>query len=123
MNHKGFSLIEVIAAMAILGMTLVATLTMFSLGNRDTQLRREEVIALNILRGKQEMIGCRNFSDVFDESGVTCAGLPDCVIDITVDFGYGAPLAGLKKVDMTIQWTSAMGGVRTQGMTMLVRNK
>jgi prepilin-type N-terminal cleavage/methylation domain-containing protein len=119
MKNRGFSLMEVLASMAIVGIALVAIMLAFSLGGREVVTRREELIALNVMRGKMEEIKCKKFSDVIDQSAVPCTELPSCLYQV-VTVPAGPPLVTLKKVELSLQWLSADGSTQSRKLTTLV---
>ena len=94
---------------------------MFTLGNRDVIARREELIAINLLRGKSEEIKARDLANVVNEAGVVCVGLPTCVMNITVTSNFGAPTwTGKKQVYVQVIWTGADNVARQKGVSMVI---
>lgn len=64
---KGFSLIEVVATVALLGLVAVPFLNIFLAGNKNAVDSREDLIALNLAREKIEMITLNNFENLEED--------------------------------------------------------
>lgn len=121
MKSRGFSLIEVVAAMALVGIALIAVLNMFTLGNRDVITRREELIALSLVRGKLEELKAKDLANVVNEAGIICSGLNSCQMNVTVTSNFGSPTwTGKKQVYVQVLWTGADNVMRQEGASIVI---
>jgi prepilin-type N-terminal cleavage/methylation domain-containing protein len=55
-NEKGFSFVEIIVAMVIMGMVLIPMFSMFDFGIRIQKYGEQDLVALNICQSKMEGI-------------------------------------------------------------------
>ena len=129
MRQEGFTLFEVIAAVAILGITLVAVLEMFALGTQLTASRGEELVANNLLSGKVEWLKNKGLLYIVDEPAAVCADCPTetCVLkncNMKVDGEDYLPFSNtsLKKITVSVMWDSADGTSQQRDLIALVGN-
>ena len=120
MNKKnGFSLIEIVATLVILGITLVAIISLFSYGTRTMSLNKQRVIAYMLLQRKFEELKSDTFNNVNAESGILYSTFPDYSFDVAVQPAYGGN-PYLKKVDISISWTNNFGGTSTNTIATFI---
>ena len=66
MNKKGFTLIEIVLAIFIIGVALVTLLSMFSLGLKGDVFAREMTVATNLAQEIMEEIKSKEFEEPED---------------------------------------------------------
>lgn len=121
MQKKGFSLIEVVASFAIVGISMVALVKMLSLANANTTLNQKRVVAANLLQRKIEEIKCKSFGKDVTESNFSYTGFPDYRLSVTESVNY-LSLADLKRVDVAINWATAIGISHQEAISTLIAN-
>ncbi len=118
-NHKqGFTLIEVVASLVIVGIALVAILRMFSFGSRSNISNQDRVIACNLLQRKVEEIKCKDFSTDVTESGISYTNFSDYTLNVSQITPYNAN-SYLKRVDVDVNWANPLGS-QSETMSTLV---
>lgn len=104
---KGFTLIEVICSIFILGLALVALQQMVSTGFKSSNIIEDRLIADNLLERKMESLQQAAFVGLADE---TRAEISDFTgYDMEVDATN--PVDGdsnLTQIQITIYWTNAL---------------
>ena len=118
-DDRGFTLIEVVSSIIIIGLALVATLSMFSIGSRSNALIQQKVIAYNLLQRKLEEASTKPFSTDVGESSVTYSGYSDYSLDLTQTDSYLSN-SKLKRLVASISWTNPYGKSQTETISMLV---
>lgn len=118
MNHeRGFTLIEVVASLVIVGIALVAILGMFSIGSRSNSFNQDKVVACNLLQRKLEEVKCKSFDAINsddDDEVITVNGstytlnveVAPLGIDLTDFVGDNPPL---KRVRANVSWATLFG--------------
>lgn len=115
MNARGFSLIEVLAAAAILGVGLAATFTSYNTGTQLFEHQRHTTHGLHLSEGKLEELLMRTSSDAELQVGPTFgptwftrdgfasgAACPASVVGVPVDSS---------DCRYRVTWTALAGGV------------
>jgi len=120
-NKKGFTLIEIVATLVILGITLVSIVSLFSYGTRAMTLNKQNTIATMLLQKKYEELKSTKFDNIINVSGATYSTFPDYSIDINVQSSYGGnPF--LKKVEIRITWLSNFGSNISKSILTFISN-
>lgn len=107
LRQKGFSLVEVIATLMLLGVSLVAVSSLFSMGNQMAAVDQGTHVVCGLLQRKMEEARSRPFDDDVSETGVYYTGYAGYNIDVTQDVDYlGYTDDGkLKRITVTVGWT------------------
>jgi len=101
---KGFTLIEIIVAMTILGLSMVAVLQVFSLGLSSSRRSQKVTMAVSVAKNIMEEVISRDSIEAGYEQG----SIEEFGIDYSIDINPGE-LAGLHVVEVSVGWT---GGER-----------
>jgi prepilin-type N-terminal cleavage/methylation domain-containing protein len=118
MNNKGFSLIEVVVAVAIFLIVVIGVLTMFSHGYKNIQMINYRGAALNLAQEKLE--DCRENNDFFSdglvitENNLNPGGKFLRVTTISL------PQSGLWQVEVNVSWTEPQGNNQTLGLSTYI---
>lgn len=113
MKKKGFTLIEVVASLIIVGVALVAILGMFSISSRTSKLSEERVAAYNLLQRKMEEVKAKDFASIASAPNESYSGFSDYTLNTTVT----NPSTYLKEVEVKIQWAVPLGGTNEETIT------
>lgn len=103
-EQRGYTLVELMAALAILGFVLTVTMVAFMDRNRRMKDARETILAYQALANEAEYMRRKNYTNVqtttdFDSDTTLLTPLQPCTTTIDV-----AETAGVKNVTMTIRW-------------------
>jgi len=135
MNKKGFTLIEAVLSIAILGIGLVGVIYAFQGAARSSLLADQTIIATNIARGTLERIVASrdangyattltaiNTSHTYNENPAT--GFPGFVLNTTAlevnsgdnsatdDFLVAQVGSGYARVTATVSWNNSANSIR-----------
>lgn len=109
MKDDGFSLLEVLVALAIFGILIVGLLAMVDRENRLVRNSTEALHARLIANGTMEILKTRPFEKLQSYSSEYPSELKDITVNVLVsDFGSSA----LKKIVVTVQWIDRQGRER-----------
>lgn len=114
-KEAGFSLLEVMLAVLLLGIVLAPMMNLFTISGRISASSWSEVIALNLAQAKLEEMKDTSFDGVVEQSGA----FPDnpdynYTISVTLD---GDDPSFLKIVTVTVNYGEA-GGPNSVTLTM-----
>jgi len=103
-EQRGYTLVELMAALAILGFVLTVTMAAFMDRNRRMKDARETILAYQALANEAEYMRRKNYVNVqtttdFDSDTTLLTPLQDFTTAIDV-----AETDGVKNVTMTIRW-------------------
>lgn len=116
----GFTLIEVLCSVFILGLALVSILAAFSMGAKASAFTEEKLIAYTLLEEKMEELEASEFSELADEARAEVLGFSGYDIAVAVtDVGSNTDL---KEVQVTIYWTGPFGQEISETFTTLIAN-
>ena len=103
-------MLEVVAAVAVVGVSMVACMSMFGSGVKNYKSLEERVIAANLLQRKVEEIKAKDYSTNFTANGAIYAGYSMYLFYISesVFDPLGEGLS-LKRIDVTLRWYSFLG--------------
>ena len=119
---KAFTLLEVIAALAIISVSMLAVLQMLAFGSRCSTNSQRSLIAVNLLQKKMEEIKAKDFSADVSENGFAYSNYPAYLFDVTQATGYlGNPF--LKRVDVKILWPTPFGADQEQTVSTLIADR
>lgn len=125
--RKGYTLVEVLAAVAILGTGLVAMLTMFQVGTRIDKGNEAATLAVWLLQGKVEVIRDGDFAAASPEARAAVPGHPSFETEVDVADDETGAVADenttLKRVSATIWWTDVVGGESSRSVVALMANR
>lgn len=130
MKERGFTLIEVVASLVIVGISLVAILGMFSIGSRSSAFNQDNVVACSLLQRKLEEVKCKGFDDINsnDDDEVITVNNSTYTLNVEVDsldvdltdfVGENPPL---KRVRASVTWATLFGNSRTETLYTLIAN-
>ena len=120
-RRRGFSLVEILATVVILGAMAVSTLQMYSFGTRTNGIVEEELMADNLLQYKVEEAKCKPFAKNLTAVAQVVAPYTKYSFDITQNIPYLGNLY-LKKVTVTCKYTSLLGMSKMKTIVFLVAN-
>lgn len=109
MKDDGFSLLEVLVALAIFGILIVGLLAMVDRENRLVRNSTEALHARLIANGTMEILKTRPFEKLQSYSSEYPSELKNITVNVLVsEFGSSA----LKKIVVTAQWIDRQGRER-----------
>jgi len=98
----GFTLIEIIIAVTILGLALVAVLQVFSIGMSSARRSQKVTMAVSVASNIMEEVISRDIiEDGFEQGSIEGLG-----IDYSIDIQPGT-LEGLHEVQVAVSWTGS----------------
>ena len=115
-RRAGFTLLEVMMAVLVLGTALVALVRMLALGRLSEEADAKRVVALSILRHEAELVRARGYDSVATEATTPVAGAPGYSRSMTAVYVGG----GLKWVTVTVYWTSPTGTSVSESVQLLM---
>lgn len=132
MTRKGFTLIEVIAAIVIVGVGLVSVIETFLMGNKMITLREERTVVAHLLQGTMEEVKAKGYAADVSHSGEcselsacaeSCARMltENCKYTIKKE-DYDAGLQ-LKKIDLAISWEPRGWEPQEEKITTVITNR
>lgn len=99
---KGFTLLEVICAIFLLGLALVAVQWMVETGFKSGEVNEQRLIAYNLLERKMESLQVVSFPSLSNEVRAQISDFPDYDIEV----GIADVNSNLKNIQVTIYWTN-----------------
>ena len=115
-SRAGFTLLEVMMAVLVLGTALVALVRMLSLGRMSAEADGKRVVALSILRNEAALVRARGYQNL-----TSLAAAP-----VESDTDYSRSIAvtnagsGLKEVTVTVSWESPTGRTASESIQIVV---
>ena len=122
-TQKGFTLIEVVGAVVIVGLAITAILGMFSISNKSRAANTKKFIAYNLLQRKIEETKLIGFAETINENIPNPYGIQGYTLTVA---RQPPPYNGnsfLKKVDVTITWSSPFGGTQSETISTLIAKR
>ncbi len=133
-SKQGYSLVEVIVALAILGIAFGGLLNSFGYGFFVTQIVRENQRATQIILEKVEIVRLyswdevntpgfipREFTDVFDPQSTSSPGITyHGTLDITPYPGGTSYAANLRQLVVTLTWNTGGKVPHTRTLATLI---
>jgi len=125
MRRRGFTLVEVLAAIVIVAVGLVSVVELFGYGTRAAVLQEDRVLAMGVLRRAVEEAKAKGFNeDATMPSGSDYD--PDYparfTYSVSEDAAFASPL-DVKRIDVTVEWTTAGWGSQQVTITTLVAKR
>ena len=115
-RRAGFTLLEVMLAVLVLGTSLVALTRMLILGRLSSDADAKRVVALSILRCEADLVHARGYDSLASEPHSAVPDNPGYARSITVtDAG-----SGLKRVTVTVSWVSPTSKNVSESVQFLV---
>ncbi len=99
-RQRGFTLIEIIIATAVMALALVAVLQVFSLGVSSARRSQKSTIAVTLARNVMEEVASRDLLEPGREEGE----LEDYDMSYSIDITEGE-LPGLHDVEVAVSWS------------------
>lgn len=124
MKHKikGFSLIELLATVVIIGVMAVSVMNLYSFGSGMNFLVEEDLSVANLLQYKIEEIRCQPFAKDITVTDQVITGFGKYKLSTTQTVPYlGNPY--LKKVHVSCFYPSGVGVNKTEQIDFLIANK
>jgi prepilin-type N-terminal cleavage/methylation domain-containing protein len=115
-RRAGFTLLEVMMAVLVLGTALVALVKMLTLGRLSAEADAMRAVAHNILRREAELVQAQGYASVTDQAAAVIAGEPDYTRSVAV----ASAGDGLKRVTLTVSWDSPTGVNVSESLEFLV---
>ena len=104
-RHKGFTLVEILMALIVLGVGLVAILSLFAVGSYSSRRAlngtRAALFAQTILE-ERKALSITNFAGILSENDIT-----DDIFTadlVVTDNPLGGDVPNLKMLELTISW-------------------
>jgi Tfp pilus assembly protein PilV len=101
MTASGYSLVEFVSVMVIIGVGLAAVIQMFEVGLVSDKVVRWRTTALNLAQQEVELTWATPYADIVSKSRATVAGFSGYDTAVTVT----TPQANLKQIRVTCYWT------------------
>ncbi|MCK4244217.1 MAG: hypothetical protein KAX20_01180 [Candidatus Omnitrophica bacterium] len=119
---KGFTLIEITLTILIIIIISIGIVSIFSYGFGISTETREIFIATQAAQEEMELIRDMAFNNIVGGTFTTpgFAHLANPVGTVTVDDTYIAGEDDIKKVTVTVSWTSAQGRSSTKSLVTLI---
>jgi Tfp pilus assembly protein PilV len=114
----GFTIIEVVCSIFVLGLALVSIIGMFSMGNNIGIFTEEKLIAFTLLEEKMEELKSTSFDDLEAESRTTIFDFPDYEIEVNITDVNSNP--NLKDIRVTIYWTGVFNKEMNEMLATLI---
>ena len=121
MSKRGFSLVEVLAGLVILGLIVTTSLGVFYERQRRMQRAQETVRAVQAMLNEAELVRKTSFVDLDARSGTSFRAAPEIISDLenvstVLSVEQTSPV--VKSVTLTVRWRS---GTRRESM-LIVRS-
>lgn len=121
-KQKGFSLIELLAVVVVIGVMAVSIMNLYSFGGQMNFLVEEDLAVTNLLQYKIEEIRCQPFTKNITVINQVITGFEKYKLSATQTVPYlGNPY--LKKVHVSCIYPSGVGVNKTEQIDFLVGDK
>lgn len=108
-RHRGFSLAEVLVALAILAIVITTTIAMFAERTRRMRQASETILAYQVLSNEAEYWRRVDFANIDDATNQTFKSNPADLLaplaPYTTAVKVDTPQADVRNVTLTIRWT------------------
>jgi len=127
LSHKGFSLIELMVAAAILALAIFGIFQAYSTGFLGMFDARDRTVATNYVQEKMEELKNADFDAVVDEASSQIVGDIKFSRNVNVEYIDGrtnlivAGPTNLKRVNTTVNWTDRNGVVKKVESSVLLQ--
>ncbi|MFC1590219.1 hypothetical protein ACFL42_01855 [Candidatus Omnitrophota bacterium] len=123
-NRKAFTITEALLATVIVGLAVVPIGMLFYVGYSYVGQVRETSIAMQAIQEEVETIRNMDYDDILaigsDFEGAGFGRLEDAVGEVVIDDPLGE--ANIRRVTVTVSWTSTVGREMSKSMATLVTN-
>lgn len=123
LSHKGFSLIELMVAAAILAIALLGIFQAYSVGFMGMADARDRTVATNYLREMIEDFKNMDFNKVKDEPIALIPGTKFHRGAIVLDLEKKDNIVTLKKIITQVRWMDRKGSIKTEETSTILYNK
>ncbi len=115
-RRAGFTLLEAMMAVLVLGTALVGLVKMLTLGRLGAEADARRAVAHNILRREAELVQAQGYGSVAAQAAAAVAGESDYTRSVAV----ASEGVGLKRVTVTVSWQSPTGKELSESLVFLV---
>ena len=122
MLPQGFTLIEVMSAMVIIAVAILALMRMFAVLTHTLSYREHAIIASSLAQRKMEEVRAikkNNFEASVNDPGSTYAGYEDYMLYVSETPSWKG-FSYLKKIDVQVKWPYPGGGTSSETISTLV---
>lgn len=112
LEHRGFTLIEVLLAAVIIGVALIPVLNLFQTAAGNMTVAERETRATFLAQARLEEVKDLNYASINSIPRTACPEDPACDYAVAVE-----PLGGAKRITVTVYYPGAGGGERTVVLT------
>jgi prepilin-type N-terminal cleavage/methylation domain-containing protein len=127
-SRQGFTLVELMAAFAVLAVGLLGTVSLFYFGIDKMKAGRETSAALRALRNEMEHLRAQPFEalepgtrEAFASGEGDLANLPGAKPAVSIEAYPDRP--ELRKVTLRLEWTGENGRRVSKSLTTLIADK
>lgn len=117
-NEYGFTLLEVLIAVLLFAVGVIAIVALFSTGLISSADAESTTIAMNLARARMEEIKNKDFTLMNNEAKGTIGGFPGFQREVLVT----TALADLKQVTVNVYWTFKGGETDVSLITYISKN-
>jgi type II secretory pathway pseudopilin PulG len=121
-SAKGFTIVEILVAIFILGTSLVSITLAFTIGLDNIALIKERSVAIQAAQEGIELVRNTSFDSILNlETDFYATGmdsLNSAAGSVTVDNPKGT--ADMRRVTITVDWTSARGDAVSESLATYV---
>lgn len=120
-SQYGFTLVEVAAAVVVLGVMSVSVMTMYSFGARANLVAQQQLTLASLLQHKIEEMKCRPFATDVTETDKIVATFDDYRFDVVQTVPYLSN-PDLKNISVTCRYSTVFGTSKIETVSFLVSN-
>lgn len=117
-SGRGFTLIEILVAVAVLGTAMITVAQMFRVGADIGGTEQKRMVALNLLQHKLELLKEKEWSTIHNQPRSTVDGYADYEIAVIVS-NYSA---NVKIAQGTVYWTDQRGQAQSEVLNCMYAN-
>ncbi len=123
LNLNGFSLIELMVAVAILAMAILGIFHAYSVGFMGMADSRDRTVAVNYLQEALEDFKNMDFNKINDKAITLIPGTKYHMGSIVIDLEKQGDLVTLKKIITQIRWMDRNNNIKTEEVSTLIYKK
>jgi len=123
LSHKGFSLIELMVAVAILAIAIFGIFHAYSVGFMGISDARDRTVATNYLQQTIEDFKNMNFNQVQNEPITPIPGTKFSRGTYVLNLEKIGDVVTLKKIISQVRWVDRQGNIKTEKASTIIYNK